>query len=239
MPRPPRVVIPGLPHHVTQRGNYRQQVFYREADRKLYLQMLREYSRHYGVAIQAYCLMGNHVHLIATPHDERGLARLLQRLHSEYARALHCRLRRVGHLWQARYGSVAMDEEHLWAAMVYVERNPSRARLVEEPWEWRWSSARAHLADEDEGWLDLLPWRERFTPESWKRCLQLGLADAILVERIREATRFGWPLGSESFLDELEQTHGRQVRRSRPGPKSARQSRSASETSDVRVASAR
>ena len=96
MPRPPRIIVPGLAHHVTQRGNYRQKVFYREEDRRLYLDMLRDYSRHYGVSVHAFCLMSNHVHLVATPHSRASLARLLQRLHSEYARSLHARLRRVG-----------------------------------------------------------------------------------------------------------------------------------------------
>ena len=98
MPRPPRVVIPGLPHHVTQRGNYRQRVFFRDEDRRLYLHLLRDYSRHYGLSILAWCLMPNHVHLIAVPHRTAALARTLQRLHSEYARALHCRLRRTSRL---------------------------------------------------------------------------------------------------------------------------------------------
>ena len=217
MPRPPRVVVPGIPHHVTQRGNYRQKVFYREEDRKLYLEMLREYARHYGVAIHAFCLMGNHVHLVATPHDRQGLARLLQRLHSEYARALHARLRRVGHLWQARYASVAMDEKHLWAAMVYVEQNPVRAGLSTQPWDWRWSTARAHILGADEGWLDFVDWRKHFSPDAWKRSLQLGLADAALIERVREATQCGLPLGSDEFLDWLAREHGVQVRKARPG----------------------
>jgi len=123
MPRPPRLILPGLPHHITQRGNYRQQVFFRDEDRQLYLDMLKEYSRHYGAAIQAFCLMTNHVHLLVTPHDRDGLPRLLQRLHSEYARALHARLRRAGHLWQARYGSVVLDEKHFWSAMAYVQNS--------------------------------------------------------------------------------------------------------------------
>jgi putative transposase len=158
MPRRPRVVIPGFAHHVTQRGNYKQKVFYREQDRKLYLEMLKEYSRHYGVAVQAYCLMDNHVHLILTPHDATGMSRLLQRLHSEYARALHVRLRRVGHLWQARYGSTVMDEKHLWAAMVYVEQNRLRAGLVSTAGDWRWCSAQAHLTGNDQGWMDFVDW---------------------------------------------------------------------------------
>ena len=155
VPRPRRFVLPGFPHHTTQRGNYRQEVFLRDEDRRLYLDLLREFSRHHNVAIQAYCLMSNHVHLIAVPREPHSLSRLLQRVHSEYARALHLRLRRVGHLWQARFASVPLDESHFWAAMVYVEQNPVRAHMVEHPWDWSWSSARAHLENSDLGWLDL------------------------------------------------------------------------------------
>jgi putative transposase len=218
MPRPSRIILPGMPHHITQRGNYRQQVFYRHDDRRLYLDMLREYARNLGVSIHAYCLMDNHVHMIATPHDETGLPRMLQRLHSEYARALHARLRRVGHLWQARYGSAAMDEKHLWQAMVYVEQNPLRAGMVERAGDWRWSSAQAHLRNDDAGWLDLLEWRRRYTAESWKCCLELGLQDAMWMERVREATRLGWPMATESELEALETKVGRPLRPRRGGP---------------------
>jgi putative transposase len=203
---------------VTQRGNYKQKVFYREQDRKLYLEMLKEYSRHYGVAVQAYCLMDNHVHLILTPHDATGMSRLLQRLHSEYARALHVRLRRVGHLWQARYGSTVMDEKHLWAAMVYVEQNRLRAGLVTTAEDWRWSSAQAHLTGNDQGWMDFVDWRKRFDGGSWKRCLDMGLADAMMIERIRQATRDGKPLGSDGFLEQLLQQFGVKTRKPHATP---------------------
>jgi putative transposase len=231
MARPPRVVIPGHPHHVTQRGNYRQKVFFNEQDRRLYLDWLRRYSRHYGVAVHAFCLMNNHVHLIVTPHDQSGLARLMQRLHSEYARATHLRLCRVGHLWQARYGSVAMDEKHLWAAMVYVEQNPLRAGLVQAAEDWKWSSARAHLAGvcgDDQGWLDFVDWRKRFDADSWKRMLELGLTDGLMIERLRQATRDGHPLGSEDFLERLEHESGRSLRR--PSAQANQQTLTASAT---------
>jgi putative transposase len=218
MPRLPRLILPGLPHHVTQRGNYRQDVFYRDEDRQTYLHMLKEYSRHYETAIQAFCLMSNHVHLLVTPQDHDGLPRLLQRLHSEHAKALHWRLQRKGHLWHARYGSVVLDEDHFWTAMAYVEQNPLRAGLVKAAGDWRWSSAAAHLKDADEGWLDFSKWRLRFDPGAWKRCLELGLADAQIAQRIREATRYGWPLGSDEFLDRLERDLHVKVRKAKPGP---------------------
>lgn len=222
MPRPPRFVLPGLPHHITQRGNYRQAVFFRDEDRRLYLDLLGEFSLRCGVAIQAYCLMSNHVHLIAVPDEPHSLSRLLQRVHSEYARSVHLRLRRVGHLWQARFSSVPLDEPHYWAAMVYVEQNPTRAGMVEHPWDWHWSSARAHVEDgklgnSKEGWLHLATWRSQHTPESWAERLQLRFADHDILERIREATIQGWPLGDDAFLQQIQRRFDIQPRRGKPG----------------------
>jgi len=102
--------------------------------------------------------------------------------------------------------------------MIYVEQNPVRAGLVDHAGAWRWSSAAAHLKSAGDMWLDLSAWRLRFNPESWKRCLQLGLADAQTVERLREATRSGWPLGSDEFLDRLERDLHAKVRKAKPGP---------------------
>ncbi len=239
MPRPPRIIIPGLPHHITQRGNYRQQVFFGDEDYRRYLDSLQDHSRGYGVSILAYCLMPNHVHIICVPDKPTALVRMLQRVHSEYARVLHYRLRRTGHLWQARYGSVVMDEKHLWAGMVYIEQNPSRAGLVDQPWQWRWSSARAHLSEADGGFLDLIEWRTRYTPENWKLCLENGLADGLLVARLRESTQNGWPLGSDEFLDRLERNHHIRVRPKPPGPRpKARKSTVSTASSDSQTASA-
>ncbi len=161
--------------------------------------------------------MPNHVHLIATPHDTKALGQLFQRVHSDYARAVHLRLRRTGHLWQARYHSVPLDEEHFCASMVYVEQNPLRAGLVGDPVQWRWSSASAHLGGVTGSFLDLVAWREQHTPESWKRCLDMGLHGAALFERIREGTLTGRPIGSEEFLKRLELEFAVEARRKLPG----------------------
>ncbi|MBE7541929.1 MAG: transposase [Solibacteraceae bacterium] len=164
------------------------------------LQLLKDDSRHHGVAILGYCLMPNHVHLIAVPQQKDSFARTFRRVHAEYARAVHMRLRRVGHLWQARYGSAPMDEKHFWAVMLYVEQNPVRARLTEHAEQWKWSSAQARVKGADAGLLDLVPWRARHTPESWKLYLDKGLRDAAFIERIRDATQRGQPLGDEAFV---------------------------------------
>jgi putative transposase len=220
MPRPLRFVVPGLPHHVTQRGNYRQNTFSEESDYFAYLRLLREQSIHFGVSVQAYCLMPNHTHLILVPAKEDALPRMMQRLHADYARYVHLKTGRVGHLWQARYFSAPMDDHYFWQAMVYVERNPQHANLVINCWDWRWSSAVAHLHDTEDGLLDLGLFRQQFTGTSWKTYLQLGVHDAALLERIQASTRRGWPMGSEDFLTALESDLGRSVRPHAPGRKS-------------------
>src|SRR4051812_14029424 len=162
MPNVKRLVLPGFPHHICHRGNYGQQVFFRDSDRRLYLKLLEDQARHHGVSIQAYCLMPNHIHVIATPHDSKGLHYTFERVEGDYARIVHLRLERRGHLWQGRYHSSPMDEQHFWAGMVYVEQNPVRAGLVTAPEHWRWSSARAHVAGKPDPLLDLKQWRAKY-----------------------------------------------------------------------------
>lgn len=229
MPRPPRIIVPGICHHVTQRGNYRQKVFYRDEDRRLYLDLLAEFLPHYGVALEGYCLMPNHVHLIATPHCAKGLSQALQRIHAAYARGLHLRLGRTGHLWQSRFYSVAMDDEHFWAALLYIEQNPVRAKLVAKAPEWRWSSARVHLEEQPNRQLDLVRWRAEMDASRWKRYLERGAREAGIEDRIRSATRSGFPVGDEEFRLKAEQATGRQVEARRPGPKPSKVSTLASE----------
>ncbi len=211
MARPIRFVVPGLPHHVTQRGNYKQKTFFDEKDYSLYLRLLRDHSKHFEVAILGYCLMPNHTHLILVPPKADSLSRLMQRLHADYARCIHLQYGQMGHLWQARYYSAPMDEHHFWQAMVYVEQNPERAKLVKDCWEWPWSSAAAHLSESGTDLLDLKLWNQQFTGESWREYLKLGVTNADILQRIRESTVSGWPIGSQDFLAELEKALGRPV----------------------------
>jgi putative transposase len=209
MPRPHRIIVADVPLHITQRGNYGQRVFFRDEDRRLYLALLGEFLPHYGVSLEGYCLLSNHVHLIATPHNEKGLSRALQRIQSDYSRATHVRLRRVGHLWQARFHSTALDEEHFWAALLYVERNSVRAGLAERAEQWRWSSAAGHCGGRCDVLLDLVRWRARFDASRWQRYLALGAAEGQVEDRIRAATLSGFPLGSEEFRQGIEAQLGR------------------------------
>jgi len=131
MARLPRFVLPGFPHHVTQRGNRRERTFFEEGDYALYLDLLADAAARAGVEIWSYCLMPNHVHIVAVPRDEDGLRRCFRYVHRHYTGYINARLRVTGHLWQGRFSSVAMDEPHLVSAFRYVALNPVRARLVE------------------------------------------------------------------------------------------------------------
>ncbi|TAN56117.1 MAG: transposase, partial [Rhodospirillales bacterium] len=146
MARLARVVAPGLPHHVTQRGNRRQPTFFDEGDYRLYLDLLADNAQRFGLQVWAYCLMPNHVHLIAVPEAQDSLTRALAETHRRYTRDINRRKGWKGFLWQGRFASFVLDEPHLLAAARYVETNPVRARLVEQPEDWAFSSARAHLA---------------------------------------------------------------------------------------------
>ena len=144
MPRLARTVCARVPHHITQRGNRREEVFFTDDDRHAYLAWLKDYAEKYEVHILAYCLMTNHMHLIAVPASEDGLEKVLKPLHMRYAQRVNRTRGWKGHLWQGRYISSALDEDYLWAAVGYVERNPVRARLVRKAENYRLSSASAH-----------------------------------------------------------------------------------------------
>jgi REP-associated tyrosine transposase len=162
MPRTARIVIAGCAHHVTQRGNDGQAVFVGDEDREVFLAYLREASECFGLTIEGYCLMGNHVHVIATPDEEASLALALKRTNQLYAQYTNRVHGHRGHLWQDRFFSCPLDDAHFWKALAYVERNPVRARLCRKPWRWVWSSAAAHCGGQDgSGLLDLNGWTKQ------------------------------------------------------------------------------
>jgi len=215
-----RVVAPNCWHHVTQRGNRQQPIFFDDTDRTMYLRLLTQHCGPARVAIAGYCLMGNHVHLIAIPQDSTGMAKALGRTHGDYARWLNLRLGEVGHLWQNRFFSCVLDERHQWEALRYVERNPVRAGMVRCAADWPWSSARAHLAGFDRSHLlEMSGWANRWDANSWGEAWDLGINEAALVELIRAATRAGGPIGSAEFTEELETRVGRLLRPRKRGPK--------------------
>jgi putative transposase len=215
MARLARVVIPGIAHHVTQRGNGRARTFFSNEDYALYRDLLAEQCRRAGVEVWAWCLMPNHVHLVLVPSDSDGLRRALAAVHRRYAGVVHARRRRTGHFWQGRFGAVAMDEDHLAAALRYVSLNPVRARLVARAQDWRWSSTRAHLTGKDDGITARAPIRERF-PDFADL---IAAADAEAFARLRAAESIGRPLGDDRFLAKIERATKRRLKPRKRGPK--------------------
>ncbi len=216
MARLPRIVAPGEPHHVTQRGNRGLRTFFHDADYATYLTILAEYCGAAKVAVWAYCLMPNHVHLVLVPREADGLRAALGEAHRRYTRHINFREGWRGHLWQERFHSFAMDEPHLLAAARYVELNPVRARLVKRAGDWPWSSARAHLAGRDDGVVAVAPLRA-LVPD-WAAYLAGGLEPETL-EAIRRHTQSGRPLGSAHFVERLEVRLGRVLKPGKRGPK--------------------
>ena len=222
MPRPSRAVFSGAPHHVTQRGNHRQCVFFADADHLAYLHWMREYAELHEVEVIAYCLMPNHVHLVLVPAAADSLARMLQQLHARYAQRINRERDWTGHLWQGRYFSSALDTTYFWAALRYVELNPVRAGMVERAEDYRWSSAGAHCGlYRDSALSHQSHWQRQLDGiADWSTWLQEGCASPEL-ELLRTNGAKSLPCGSDSFVESLEAATGRRLRarpRGRPWP---------------------
>jgi putative transposase len=222
MARLARVVAPGCAHHVTQRGNRRQQTFFCDDDYRAYLELMAEWCGAHQVEIWAYCLMPNHVHLIAVPHSSDGLRRAIGEVHRRYTRMVNLREGWRGHLWQGRFASFVVDEPYLLTAVRYVELNPVRAGLVKAPARYRWSSAAAHTRGRDDALVRVAPLAKRV--RNWRGFLA-RVVRAEDIEVLRAHERTGRPLGEEKFLARLEQNLGRILRRQKPGPKQSRRTR--------------
>lgn len=218
MARMPRLVIPDYPHHVTQRGTRRMQTFFCNDDYRYYLALLSQARAKAGVAIWAYCLMPNHVHLVAVPAQQNSLARLFRFVHGHYSRYVNSREHWQGHLWQERFHSFVMDEHYLWAAVRYTELNPVRAHLCVEPHEWPWSSARAHLSGADDAVVSVQPMLQR--AKDWSRYLSQS-ANSGEVTGIRRYSRTGRPAGDTAFLERLEALTGLSLRKMQSGRRPA------------------
>ena len=216
MARLPRIIVPGLAHYVTQRGNRGQPIFFEQSDYSLYRDLVAEHCRRAAVDVWAYCLMPDHVHLVVVPTTGEGLARAIGEAHRKYTAFVNARARCSGHLFQARFASVVMDADHALAAIGHVARNPVRTGLAAQPEHWPWSSARAHLAGRDDGHVRVTPLIRRMG-----RFADLVAAepDAAAIARLRAAETIGRPVGSDDFITMLEQQLDRPLRPQRPGRK--------------------
>jgi putative transposase len=205
MPRIARVVAAGYPHHITQRGNYKQKIFTDDTDRIKYLSLLKEESNRYHLIILAYCLMSNHVHLMAIPQSEDSLGKVFKYTNMKYSRYYNHKMRVSGHLFQGRFFSCVLDEKHLITCARYIERNPVRGKLVKKPHLWPYSSVKIHCGIDQYDPLEvnqLFDYIEK-PPKEWKEFIEVT-DHPDEMDNIRKMTRTGRPLGSNDFIERLE-----------------------------------
>jgi len=202
MARMARVVAVGYPHHIAQRGNHGQTIFIEAIDYSNYLKLVSIYKKRYKVSILAYCIMPNHVHLVAIPSEKNSMSTAFHACNMCYAQYFNKKNDLKGHLWQGRFFSCILDEQHLYNAIKYVENNPVRGGLVERAEDWEWSSAKTHLNNE-KSLLELENIDHFFEISNWKLYL-LDKEDEDFIEKIRSSTKSGRPLGTETFIKKLE-----------------------------------
>ena len=218
MPRLARAIAPGLAHHVTQRGNRRQQTFFTADDYLLYLALMAEWCARCRVEVWAYCLMPNHVHLVAVPQSAEGLRRAIGEAHRRYSSVINRREGWRGHLWQGRFASFVMDERYTLAAARYVELNPVRAGLSDSASGYPWSSASAHLLGKDDSLALVAPLLGR-VPD-WGAFLGAANEPELSAD-LRSHETTGRPLGADAFVERLEAALERELRPRKPGRRGA------------------
>lgn len=204
MARQARIVVEGMPHHVMQRGNYGQEVFFDDEDYEIYLQWVEEYSDKYCLKVLGYCLLPNHVHFIVIPEKKLAMSRVFNIVNMKYAQHINKKMQERGHLWQGRYYSCVMDETYLGVALKYIEENPVRLGLVDDPWDWRFSSCSAHVG-RVKSEISILSTDEtvQLGEPAWMRYLTRP-ARTSLAEKVVKHTVLGRPLGSDKFIESLE-----------------------------------
>jgi putative transposase len=201
-----------VPHHITQRGNNRQDVFFVDDDRRVYLSILKEQSVRYGFELLGWCLMTNHIHLVGRPSGPDSLAKALGRTHLRYTQYINRFHGRSGHLWQNRFFSCPLGRKHFWQALLYVEQNPVRAKMVRRAWQYPWSSAKAHVENTaDDGLLNMAYWRQISSAIDWKQTLQQQQSDEAIAA-IRVNTHTGRPLAEDSFISKIEKLFNKRLR---------------------------
>lgn len=214
MPRINRIVIPGIPHHVVQRGNRRQRVFFCDEDRVYYLGLLKKYGAMHGLLFWVYCLMKNHLHLIAVPREESSLSEVMARVNWKYALRINLREDWKGHLWQDRFYSCPLDHPHLIASARYIERNPVRAKIVGRAEDYPWSSARAHVEKAADPLIEESPLVEEIG--DWKSFVNEEESEESL-KCLRKHLATGRPLGDDAFIERLERMTGRVLKIQKAG----------------------
>ena len=218
MPRIARVVAESIPHHVIQRGNRNQTVFFSDEDKTAYLELLKTQIQKHQVRIWAWCLMDNHVHFVAVPSRQDSFSRAFAETHRLYSRRINFREGWRGYLFQGRFSSFPMDERHLYAAVRYVENNPVKAKVGESAEDYPWSSARSHVLHIPDGILSPCFLQDEIL--NWSKYLR-GASNKE-EELLSAHLRTGRPLGDASFIEKLEAALGRKLRKQKPGPKAGK-----------------
>jgi len=217
MPRIARAIAVGFPHHITQRGNNQQRVFTSKSDYKTYLSLLEKYSKKFGLEIWAYCLMPNHLHLVAVPKNPDSMSGVFHTVGTLYSQYFNHRKNRKGHVWQSMFFSCVLGETHLYTAVRYVEMNPVKAGIIDNPEDYRWSSAQVHVNRK----LDnLLPGESYLISEikDWKNFLS-EYEDGRIVKEIKSSTISGRPAGNKEFVKKIEVMLGRTFKNSKSSQK--------------------
>jgi putative transposase len=218
MARQARIVLPDTPHHITQRGNRGETVFFEKSDYEAYIEFLREECAEAGVSIWSWCLMANQIHLIALPRKENSLGRALGEAHRRYTRRINERNNWRGHLFQDRFFSYAMDDTHLLNAARFIEMIPVMSGIAPEPESYLWSSAKSHVKGREDKLLDPSKPLLHFV-QDWKTFLH-DMPTTPDQETIERHLQTGRPRGSDNFLDSVESIVGRPVRPQKPGRRS-------------------
>lgn len=216
MPRIARAVATGYPHHIVQRGNNRQPVFFKEEDRFLYFSLLKKYSEKWGARVLAYCLMTNHVHLLIIPKKDESLYKMMQGITLCYTQYINRTYSKTGRLWESRYHSCIVDKDaYLWSVARYIEQNPVRAKIIRKPEDYPYSSAKAHILSLPD---DLLG--GEFFSDRQRKDYVAFIRERIAEKEINELkyhTRTGRPFGREGFLNKMERRLNRELSVRRPG----------------------
>jgi putative transposase len=223
MARLPRLTVPGYPHHIIQRGNNRQPIFAQPADYDTLLAMLEEHSRREHVAIHAYVLMSNHLHLLATPDAAEGIPQMMQAVGRRYVRYFNQRQARTGTLWEGRYRSTLIQaERYFMACMVYIDLNPVRAGLVADPADYRWSSHAHYTGKQTDRIVTPHPlyWELGNTPfardAAYSELVRTGISSAQQ-RALTDSTLSGWALGEPDYVADLQRRTERRVAKGRAG----------------------
>ncbi|MBU1852945.1 MAG: transposase [Candidatus Omnitrophica bacterium] len=202
MSRIARLVAVNYPHHVVQRGNNKQAVFFDDDDRVVYLELLRKYSSRCNCEVCVYCLMKNHIHSIITPFLDNSLSKMMQKISLIFTQYSNKKYKKTGRLWECRYySSIIEKEEYLWAVSRYIERNPVRAKLVSKPYEYRWSTANNSIIKDRYSFIKQI-WHNRGEREAYENFLNMP-DNRNDVKKIEKATFKGVPIGTEKFINEI------------------------------------